>query len=996
MLALLLPAISRWVLSALPGGPDQAIHVFRAVELDWAITQGVWYPRWAADLVYGFGYPLFNVYGPATQYLIVGLHRLGLSFVAAALTAFALADLVAGAGAYVLGRALFGVRAGWLTALAYTYSPYVLMSLQRGALPEAWGLALLPWLLWSVWELHHSPGAGPTARTAAFLAALPFIHNPSTAMAGGCVVGLLGVLTLMAPAGRRLRPALAVIGALTLGLAASAWYWLPLVFEVQAIHIERAYSPPVLDYHYHFLTLAEVFAWPQPFDRHLIGADVPRALGWVQTVLAAAALVGLGRWPRERRAVIGAAVLGAGVLIGLTQSGSVSIWEHLPGLSLIQFPARLLGPASLLLAIGVGSVVPATAGTATARALWMAPIAAAGLVLYALPWTFIGTDPSVSPNPTLTEIQDWERRTGTIGTTTAGEYLPIWVEELPDPDTLRGAYAAGAPVARLATERLPDRVRIESQTAGYTRQQVVLESPVGFTAVFHVFYFPGWHATVNGIEVPLAPTTPHGLISFEIPAGRATIELDFGTTLPRQIGGALSVIGLALLAVLAWRGRRGGAAAHAAKPLSWGATAALTAVGLALLAVRVVSQGNDTPFVGTRLNNGAVAGVQQPRVLDFGRALQLLGLEQDSAEIPADGAVALDLYWRALEPERPDYSVQVSLRDTAGNLFGQSDSQHPAEFPTSRWQLSDYARDRHTLTPYPGTPPGRYRLTAAIYRQADGFQLSAPQDIGAVIVTCPPTAPTLAPTTPLAATFGPVRLFGVDWVTDAAGVGEDVRFNAYWSVTEAPDLAADLRVSLISTDGTSALEAVMPPVRADAPTTTWRPGCDLRAPLAFRLPADLPGGRYEVRIALVNEAAALGPAVAIGELQVEAPERRFDPPDFAQAAGVRFDEVAELTGWTLSEGRLTLVWRALATPQTAYTVFVHALGADDVILSQIDAEPLSGARPTTSWVSGEYLSDVYSLDQVGAARRYRIGLYDPATGQRLSVSTDGDFLILEP
>ncbi|HRF50054.1 MAG TPA: hypothetical protein PLC98_20650, partial [Anaerolineales bacterium] len=219
----LLPALARWWLSALPGGPDQAIHVFRAVELDWAISQGVWYPRWSADLVYGYGYPLFNVYGPGAQYLIVLLHRLGLSFVSATLAAFALADMLGAFGAFAFGRALFGARGGLLTAVAYAYAPYVLMSLHRGALPEALGLALLPWLLWSLWELHRLPGALKLARAAALFAAFPFIHNPSTALAGGCGAALIIALSLVVRGRERWRSTTACLAALALGLVVSAW-----------------------------------------------------------------------------------------------------------------------------------------------------------------------------------------------------------------------------------------------------------------------------------------------------------------------------------------------------------------------------------------------------------------------------------------------------------------------------------------------------------------------------------------------------------------------------------------------------------------------------------------------------------------------------------------------------------------------------------------------------------------------------------------------------
>jgi len=999
--ALLLPALSRWWLTDLPGGPDQAVHVYRAVQLDWALTQGEWYPRWSADLVYGFGYPLFSVAGPGAQYLIVALHRLGLSFIDATLTAFALADLIGAGGAFVFGRALFGSRGGALTALAYAYSPYMLMSLQRGALPESLGLALLPWLLWSIWQLHSQPGAANIARTAALFGTLPYIHNPSTALAGGCAVGLIVVLTLTAPRPERVPALLACGGALALGLAVSAWFWMPVVFEVSAIHIERAYSPPVLDYHFHFLSIAELFAWPQPFDKNLIGVLVPRALGWPQIALAFVALAQWRAGDRRVRAVIWAAACAVVMLAALTLPSAVWAWDNVPGLRLIQFPVRLLGPASLMLALLAGrSALPDGAAAVAWRRNLQLPVAAAGLTLFALPWTYVRLDPQVSPNPTLSQIHDWERRTGTIGTTTAGEYLPIWVTELPDPETLRAAYAVGSPVNRLDPASLPADARVLSQEAGYTRQVVVIESPEAFSVVFNVFFYPGWQATVNGAAVELWPTTPTGLISLPVPAGRSTIVLTFGLPPVRQAAAAVSLLGVVGLVALfgAERLRRITSKpkrADPVRPMPWPAVG-LGVLGIGLTVLRLVGQTLNTPFTHTRLSDGGVEGLP-PLALSFADRLMLIGIEQSTSTIAADHALTVALYWRMPEPTGEDLSVQLTLRDANGDFFGQSDSHNPADFPTSRWTNDLYGRDLHTLTPYPGTPPGTYALMTTVYRRVDGFQLTAPVAIGTVTVTCPSEAPKLEPLKRLDAGFGPITLLGVDWVDPTLDAGATLSFTAHWSTRATPD--RDLKAQLWLYDGSGAVaaERTVSPIRADYPTTEWQPGCPLRAPLRIRIPAELQGGHYTVGMVLFDgDTPTPEPAVTLGAIDVREPVRSQAAPVFEHFVGTRFGDVAELVGWSLAGDQVTLVWRSLGANTQDFTVFVHALASDDTIIGQSDSPPAGGTRATTSWVGGEYIVDEHVLALHAESVRLRIGLYEPATGARLSTDTGAEYVIVTP
>ncbi|MFN2220256.1 MAG: glycosyltransferase family 39 protein [Anaerolineae bacterium] len=84
---------------------------------------------------------------------------------------------------------------------------------------------------------------------------------------------------------------------------------------------------------------------------------------------------------------------------------------------------------------------------------------------------------------------------------------------------------------------------------------------------------------------------------------------------------------------------------------------------------------------------------------------------------------------------------------------------------------------------------------------------------------------------------------------------------------------------------------------------------------------------------------------------------------------------------------LTLYWEALGAIATDYTVFTHILGAGDAMLGQMDHPPQSGAAPTSTWQTGERLVDPYAIpirpDAPAGPARLVVGMYDPATGDRL-------------
>ena len=102
---------------------------------------------------------------------------------------------------------------------------------------------------------------------------------------------------------------------------------------------------------------------------------------------------------------------------------------------------------------------------------------------------------------------------------------------------------------------------------------------------------------------------------------------------------------------------------------------------------------------------------------------------------------------------------------------------------------------------------------------------------------------------------------------------------------------------------------------------------------------------------------------------------------------------------------VTLYWEALAPMSHDYSVFVHLLGDNDLVLAQRDTYPGRGTLPTTLWKPGEAIADtlvllvpqsVYAPDKA----QIEVGVYDFETGSRLLATSEvgplGDNVRFQP
>ncbi|MHB1415102.1 MAG: 6-pyruvoyl-tetrahydropterin synthase-related protein, partial [Chloroflexota bacterium] len=614
---------------------DGAFHLFRAVELEACLRDGILYPRWAPDLAQGLGYPIFNFYAPLANYVQVSLRWLLPTFLDAFRASTALGLVVAGAGAYVFTSDLLGRRAGLIAALAYVYSPYLFRDAYvRSDLPELLALAILPFLLWSFRRLACGPSLSKMVVAAVTYALLVVTHNLTAYFFTPLLLAYVAVWLVWI---RGWRSAPYVVGGVLLGLALSSFYWLPAFWEKEWVQFDKLVRLEWHDFRVHFKGLEELLGWQVPSDIREQGAEPDYKLGMSQAILAVLGLASLFRRRVATAAKLQIALCAVATVLLLFMMGSSSepVWEALPMGSFIQFPWRLLGPASLTLALLAGAstlLLPeANGGRWRLPARFAATALLAGIALFiVIPFLVLPSyikEPGaqrVSANPSVAEILGYERWSGTLGTTVRGEYLPIWVEYLPKPpaDNLEPCEEC-VRHERLDQGTLPPGVtaKLVEERTGYSAYQVTSEREFG--VLFKVLYYPAWQGYVNGQAVRTEPFTDQGLgwVVFSVPPGGGLVELKYEDTPLARTGNAVSLAALGAVGALLVVGRRRGSfapAPGAVAPQRWHGA---WVVPLAMVAVLVLDSAyiaGHTTWFRTVSAPGTIPAAQKPAAIAFG------------------------------------------------------------------------------------------------------------------------------------------------------------------------------------------------------------------------------------------------------------------------------------------------------------------------------------------------------------------------------------------
>ena len=420
-----------------------------------------------------------------------------------------------------------------------------------------------------------------------------------------------------------------------------------------------------------------------------------------------------------------------------------------------------------------------------------------------------------------------------------------------------------------------------------------------------------------------------------------------------------------------------------------------------------------------RLEQPVAKPALQPQDGRFGD-IAFLGSWVVPTATSADG-VTVALQWQLLAPVTHNYSVVLDVTDGTGLVVGDWDDQLLAENgrPTNRWNVGEIVTTYHFVPFEYGTAPIRYEVNMRVYLVRGEVQTldridsaGTPQGqnvlLGQVQVERPlPTQahvygaehPFLPLPEPIQLADG-LELTHVVMSQTALRPGQNLRVELGWQSSQPlPDLRPQF--VLRQADQPLVIDGSAP-AQNQYPTHLWRPGEFI----------------WEQRLLTVPPTAVSGPAtlfvelgdlsISLGEVEIIVDARSFVPPTPQVPLDVTFGDVARLVGVDPPAAQvpagqpipLTLYWQALGTADpVSYTVFAQVLAVEDGrLVAQHDAAPNNGFRPTTGWVAGEYIEDAHELRwremSFTGEGQIIVGLYDPATGERLTLPNGRDAFLL--
>jgi hypothetical protein len=534
LVLLSLPVCLPLLTGKLLDGHDAFAYFPRLVEFHQNVLSGVLWPRWAPDLSNGNGQPLFLFSPPLIYFVGEFWHLLGFNIVTAMNLACATLVLVSAAAMFLLGRLYFGDRGGWLAAAALLYAPYFSVDLfVRSAMAE---FAAFPFAVLALYGFGGFAKRGKRRHLmvgAAAYAGVILSHNAASLMFTPLLMGFIAFTAWYEGRGRIL---LWQVAGFAIGLGLGAALLLPGMAERSNIHIDRVLHG-YLQYSNHFVYLQQLFYSPWGFGLSVAGPndEMSFTLGWghLPLVLVTVALAAHDRhWFR----FFGAA---GAFSCFLMLPEAEWIWKHLPLLQYLEFPWRLLGPAAVCIALLIAPLGRVLDGWTR----WRNPAFAVAMTLLILPnLNHMSARGVRDVDPAFWTPQAMAARG--VEVTTAGEYVPRWVETTAPYSTRKASLIEGdADIYETA------------RTAVAWAAQVTARMPSSIQIA--TSYFPGWYVRVDGNLVETTPSPGTGQIRFYVPPGSHHVESSWSRTGPVWLGDGISLVALVALFLLAGGGLAG-------------------------------------------------------------------------------------------------------------------------------------------------------------------------------------------------------------------------------------------------------------------------------------------------------------------------------------------------------------------------------------------------------------------------------------------------------
>lgn len=540
-------------------------HVARLFLLDKGIHQGYLFPRWVDTLGFNFGYPLFNFYPPLVYYVGEFFHLLGLSFTQSIKAVFITGFLAGGWGIYLLAKKHLGRYAGLLATVLYTYFFYhAVLIYVRGALAEFFTLAILPYVFLALDNLRLKLSA-KSAVVFGIVFALLVLNHPLIAVPFLFYLIFTYIFYLIIMRKNRLRlTMLLTLGGL-IGLALSAFFWLPSMAERGYTLVDAILTHELADYRVHFVCFSQFLNSPWGFGGSIPGCfdGFTFQLGKIHLALILmAGVTAFWYGTRKERVSLNFEHFTYFLFLLLfslfmTTDSSTFIWDKVSYLWYLQFPWRFFTFTALFISL-TGAfglhylqrilssyhVKPKKVSFIQGTFLIIVTILTIAVYQkYFHPTAYVTADDRVYTN--FYEIADRVSRTSfefaPKGVKTAKNEYNTTTFDLPKDQISKESFkiTAGAMVVQPTINKFADKeFRVSATHEGTFR--------------LNTFSFPGWTYYLDGKKQRIYSDNPYRLIHVHVPEGDHVLSFRFENTPVRTVADAISIV--SLVAVLLFFG----------------------------------------------------------------------------------------------------------------------------------------------------------------------------------------------------------------------------------------------------------------------------------------------------------------------------------------------------------------------------------------------------------------------------------------------------------
>ncbi len=523
MLPLCWPLLSEHLVN----GHDAKAGLIRALYMHQYIGDGQFLVRWASNVNFGYGSPMFEFYPPFFYMVTVAFSKVTQHVLLSLNLVCAMFWFVSGLGMYFLAREFVGNKGGLLAAVAYVYNPYYIQDFYlRGAFAEQSTFALFPLLILSIYKLNQRIQRRYIVLGALTTTALSLAHT--IGMFSLTMAAAYAILNILLNKNRRAFICTGIM--LFVGWLMAAFFWLPALLEIK--HLTFSFMTSMrYDYHKNFLSLVQLLRAPWEATTDLDGLTLQ--IGWAHLGLAVACIVALFR-NSKKQSQMNAHFIFFGVIVviacWLTLPYSQKVWEAIGLLGVLQFPWRFLTIAVFALSLFAAGAV-GLFKSETAKSFFV------GAAIILIVW---GSFKFFYPNHFL-EVDQQQMRNNFSNTVFLGEgeRTPRWIQYPP----------LEQPVHKFEVIQGAGEF-YDYQTDGSLKYMTKIFVSQPSVVCFHSFYFPGWRIWVDGKEASINPNNRYGVILFDVPPGEHSITAGFGSTGLHIVAMLISGVGVMLFIIL--------------------------------------------------------------------------------------------------------------------------------------------------------------------------------------------------------------------------------------------------------------------------------------------------------------------------------------------------------------------------------------------------------------------------------------------------------------